>query len=164
MTPYDALVEHVSPHDAELCLHVLAAAGYILERRPQAREEDVREVWEAYLRYHPRARLDARRRRLIATRLREGHTTTILVAAITGNHRSEYHREHGYHDLGLILRNADLIERFSSSPSDRLGRRWVASDEERAYQASEPEVDPVETAEYARRMVEQLRQRFEGVA
>jgi len=158
VTPYDALVEHFSQHDAELALHVLDSAGYVIERRPSVSEEKIREVWQAYLRHHSRARLDTRRRRLIATRLREGFPVAMLVAAIEGNHRSEYHKEHGYHDLGLILRNADLIERFcqvGKTPSERLGRgRWVASAEERAYQAAEPMVDPAETA---RRAQEALR-------
>ena len=158
MTPRQALSEHFTDHDAELCLHVLAAAGFVVERRPSVSEEKIRKVWEAYLRHHSRARLDTRRRRLIATRLREGFPAAMLVAAIEGNHRSEYHKEHGYHDLGLILRNADLIERFcrvGKSPAERLGRgRWVASAEERAYQAAEPIVDPAETA---RRAQEALR-------
>lgn len=172
MTPRDALVCHFSDHDAELALRVLDAAGFVVERKVRAGEEEIREVWQAYLGHHPRAHLDSRRRRLIATRLRDGFAAADLVAAIHGNHRSPWHcganqERKSYHDLGLILRNADTIERFASegSPAERLARgRWEASAEERAYQASEPQVDPAETARRAQEALRRLGHHTQEVA
>lgn len=135
MTPYDALAEHFCAHDVELALRVLDAAGYVIEPRPRAGEEEIREVWQAYLTHHQRAHLDTRRRRLISTRLRDGFTVDQLTAAIHGNHRSPWHcgdnpDGKSYHDLGLILRNADTIERFAAAaggPADVLAKRNLSA-------------------------------------
>ena len=71
----------------------------------------------------PRAKLDPKRRRLIATRMRE-HDEATLIAAIEGCARSDWHmgrdaksEGRANNGLELILRDAAHIERFAEMPS-----------------------------------------------
>jgi hypothetical protein len=88
------------------------------------------QVWQAYERHHPRARLTPDRRKRIQTKLRHYDVDT-LIAAINGNHRDPWccgENADGkeYHDLELILRNGGTIERYASTPLEPA-RRVVGS-------------------------------------
>lgn len=105
---------------------------------PQSESKDspwigeIGKVWDAYLKHHPSAKLTRERRDLIGRRIK-AYPVEVLVAAIEGNHRSPYHCGENpggkkYHDLGLILRDADKIERFAelaTQPIERVGRTVV---------------------------------------
>jgi hypothetical protein len=72
--------------------------------------------WRAIM-HKPRARLDAKRRRLVRRRLDEGYTEAELIAAIDGCSRSAWHQganDDGrkYNDLSLIFRDAGHLEQF----------------------------------------------------
>lgn len=82
------------------------------------RQIEIEAVWAAYTAHHPQARLTRERRSLIGRWLGEYDVVT-LVDAIDGNHQSPYHCGDNpdgkkYHDLGLILRSADKVERFAA--------------------------------------------------
>ena len=62
--------------------------------------------------------LDQKRRRLILSRIRDGHSSEVLQRAIKGCFLSEWHMGKNkykkyYDSLELILRDADHIERFA---------------------------------------------------
>lgn len=106
---------------------------------------DLDRVWAAYVDHHPQAKLTKARRGLIERRLRD-HDADTLIAAVAGNHRSPFHcgeNEGGklYHDLGLILRDADKVEAFAAlaaeQPTDRLARKGKLSPRELAALADE---------------------------
>lgn len=66
---------------------------------------------------HPRAKLDAKRRKKISDRLRDGYTEDDLRKAIEGCKKSPHHmgkNEHGtvYDGLELICRDAEHVDRF----------------------------------------------------
>ena len=72
--------------------------------------------WQTMLK-HPRAKLDANRRRCITNALRLGFSEDELKKAIDGISKSPYHmgdneRKIVYDDLDLIFRNAKYIEKF----------------------------------------------------
>jgi hypothetical protein len=91
-------------------------------RRSTPSLELVDEVWQAYARHHPRARLTTEgkgNRRDIIRRALRSHPPGELVAAIDGIHESEYHVDNGYAaDLGLTLRDADHIEKYAAMASE----------------------------------------------
>lgn len=77
---------------------------------------DVFEHWKTVLN-HPTAKLDDKRRKAISAALRIGYTADQLKAAIDGCSRTPHNmgqndRHTVYDDLGLILRDADHIDRF----------------------------------------------------
>lgn len=91
-------------------------------------------VWAAFEKHHPRAQLTPERRSLIGRRLKQ-FSPELLIAAIEGNHLSPYHNgenpsQQAYHDLGLILRNADTIERFAGFVEQAGGSLEKATQEE----------------------------------
>ena len=66
---------------------------------------------------HPRAKLDASRRRAIAARLKEGYTVEQIKAAIDGCKASDFHQGKNdagaiYDGLTLICRNAEKVDWF----------------------------------------------------
>ncbi len=66
---------------------------------------------------HPRARFDAKRRRKVLNRLKDGYTVEEIKTAIDGNRRSGWHQRGNpgmvlYDDLELICRDAAHLERF----------------------------------------------------
>lgn len=66
---------------------------------------------------HPRAKLDAKRQRLIAKTLEQGYSVTDCQQAILGCRNSPFHQgenPHGqrYDAISLIFRDADHIDRF----------------------------------------------------
>ena len=69
------------------------------------------DVWAWYKRYHPRARLGDKTRRLIAARLKEGSAPDDLKQAVDGYHRSPFHN--GQNDSGGKYLGAGLIFRDS---------------------------------------------------
>jgi hypothetical protein len=100
-------------------------------------QEDVMidEIWAVYRDYHPRAMLSPERRRMIQRRLDEGYPADLLIDAIRGNHtdphcNGENDRTKQYHAIGLILRDADHIERYAElaeaeRPSDPVEKAWA---------------------------------------
>jgi hypothetical protein len=103
--------------------------------------ESVAEVWVAYSRHHPRSVPSDERMALIERRLKD-HSVEDLIDAIEGNHLDSHcngqnvrHRE--YHDLGLILRNADHIERYGAIarngvPQTTARKAWETAQQLRA--------------------------------
>lgn len=105
-------------------------AAVVVDDDPQATDDapptddapatDVaREVFEYWrtVHNHPRAKLDAKRRKLVARRLAEGYTPADLMAAIDGCKLSPHHQgtnDRGtvYDDFGLILRDAAHVDQF----------------------------------------------------
>lgn len=88
--------------------------------------EDVDRVWFAWLdstgKNPKRAKLDAKRKKLIAKALAD-YTVGEVVAAVTGwefspHHRGENERGTKYNDLSLLLRNPENIERFRDLHSE----------------------------------------------
>lgn len=73
---------------------------------------------------HPRAALDAKRRRLIRDRLKSGYSADDLCRAISGYRNSPHHcgqndRATVYDDIGLFLRSAGHVDaglRFAEKP------------------------------------------------
>jgi hypothetical protein len=95
------------------------------KRREGSQDPEVDEVWQHYLKWHPRAVADkpkpgkryGSRLGCIADRLEEGFTVDRLKAAIDGNHYSSFHngkneRRKPYHDITLICRDAQHVEMF----------------------------------------------------
>ena len=88
-----------------------------IDREPSTETVTVFEAWlESTGKSKERTRLDERRRRIIRKAL-ELYPVADLVEAVTGWRYSAFHRgenDHGkvYNDLGLLLRDADHIERF----------------------------------------------------
>lgn len=106
----------------------------------------VAQVWEHYQQWHPHARLDQKRSRVIRDRLADGYTPTQLCEAISGCHgdawyRGDNDRGKAYCDLSLILRDADHVDRFMDlhwrprTPTNESGtsamRRLGLSDDQR---------------------------------
>jgi transposase-like protein len=88
------------------------------------------EFWKSALN-HPRAILDAKRRRLVTARLAEGFTVEQLQAAITGCSRSAFHQGSNdsgavYDDLALICRDAAHVEKFITQGETDNGRQKFA--------------------------------------
>ncbi len=93
-------------------------------------------------------KLDPKRARLIEARLREGYGTDRLRAAISGACATPFNRgenDHGkfYLDLGLILRDAEHIERFEAAAPREVARPTQARD-------TEPLASPEDARRYAR--------------
>ena len=91
------------------------------KRRPPGpdRSEAIDAVWDAYRQLHPRATLSPERRKLIARRLADGFDVATLQRAIEGNHLDPFcsgQNDSGakYHDIKLILRDGDHIERYAA--------------------------------------------------
>ncbi|AHF05410.1 hypothetical protein MARPU_05650 [Marichromatium purpuratum 984] len=86
----------------------------------------VREVfdyWRAAL-DHPRAKLDSKRRRTIAARLKDGYSTEDLKRAVDGCRASPWHcgqnpSRKRYDDIELICRNAVKVEGFQKQVEQR---------------------------------------------
>lgn len=96
-----------------------------IEVPPNPRENEIAEVFEYWqLRLeHPESRLDGKRRKAINRALQLGYTVDQLCAAINGCARSPFHmgdnaRGERFDALGLILRDADHIDRFISNSSN----------------------------------------------
>lgn len=78
--------------------------------------DQVFEHWKTSLN-HPRSILDAKRRRLINERLKEGFSVEDLKLAIDGCKQSPFHqgendRRQVYDDISLICRDASKVEQF----------------------------------------------------
>lgn len=100
----------------------LKAPSQKLEESLDASTEfQVWEHWRTVLK-HPRARLDEKRRKLIALRLKD-YSVEELQAAIAGCAKSPHHmgqndRHQVYDDIELILRDAKHIEMFMDKAAD----------------------------------------------
>ena len=111
---------------------------------------------------HPRARLDAKRRKVIAQALALGYTAAELCQAIQGCALTPHNMGHNdrgtrYDELGLILRDADHIDRFIRnsrepprvlSPQERVealnrraGEEWLAKKKKAAADDQIPGAD-----------------------
>lgn len=85
--------------------------------------EEVFEYWKS-IHGHPRAILDAKRRRLINDRLKEGFTVESLKLAIDGCKASAWHqgendRHQVFDDISLICRDAGKVEQFIGYQSEK---------------------------------------------
>lgn len=79
-------------------------------------DSPVARVFGVYQGYHPRAKLGPKEKALLARALKT-HSEAECVAAIHGNHMSDWHnglneQRKTYHALGLILRDGDHITQF----------------------------------------------------
>lgn len=103
--------------------------------RPGPRSEEIADVFAHYRRYHPKARLGDKERRLIAARLKEGFSVAECCRAIDGIHRSPFHsgdNEAGrkYQSLDLIFRDASKTTQFmemTERPEPELSAKNRAS-------------------------------------
>ena len=88
------------------------------------------EFWRELL-SNPRARLDERRRRLIAARLSDGYSYEDLQLACLGCRASSFHmgdndRGQRYCSIDLICRSAENVDRFmeiAETEAKRLGKK-----------------------------------------
>lgn len=86
-----------------------------------ARRDQVASVfnhWRQVMK-HPRSAMDAKRRKLIESRMKEGYSEEDLKSAIDGCSRSSFHmggndRQQRYDGLDLILRDASHVDNFLS--------------------------------------------------
>lgn len=90
-------------------------------------EESVFDCWRQTL-DHPRAALDAKRKKLIAARLKDGYSVEDLKAAILGCSLSPFHmgendQRQRYDGLDLILRDASKVDQFIGFVQNPLARR-----------------------------------------
>lgn len=102
---------------------------------------DVDRVWQAYQEHHPRSVLTPERRRLIQRRL-AAYPAETLIDAVHGNHRDPYCSGENptgktYHELELILRNADKIEKYAGITATAAPPRLRVAE-------PEPEYVPIE--------------------
>ena len=88
---------------------------------PSARRDQVASVFDHWktVMNHPKSSLDAKRRKLIAGRMKEGYGEDDLKSAINGCSKSAFHmgdneRQQRYDGLDLILRDASHIDKFLS--------------------------------------------------
>lgn len=100
--------------------------------------QEVFGYWQAVM-DHPQARLDTKRRRAIAARLKEGYTVEQLKAAITGCKASAWHqgqndRHQVFDDIELICRDAQRVEAFLTRGTAKTAQQreleaWLNEDE-----------------------------------
>lgn len=116
--------------DRALCLNIETSNGLT----SNAHADDERLVFSAWVGSTGKTRsaLDAKRRRLIRSRLNDGYTVDDLRLAVTGwqfspHHRGENDRGTVYNDLGLILRDADHVDAFLEYARTRSGGGRVTS-------------------------------------
>jgi hypothetical protein len=134
--------------------------------------DDVAKVWEAYRRHHQKAMLAPERRRLIERRLGEGWPVETLIDAIDGNHldphcNGENDRSKQYHGIGLILRDADRIERYAAlaeadRPVDPVDSAWWTFEAWRANRGDAWAIEQLEGT-FPDEIVDAVKRRFEGV-
>jgi hypothetical protein len=104
-----------------------------------ANVHDVFDYWKSKLN-HTRSKLDPKRRKLIATRLKEGYTVADLRKAIIGCSVSQWHmgandRGTKFDSLELILRDATNVDKFigyADNPPKARGRAAHIQDAGRA--------------------------------
>lgn len=105
--------------------------------KPTGREaDDVQAVFECWREAwsHPQAKLDAKRRKLIAMRLRD-YSADTLCAAIRGYRNSLHHTGHNdrhtvYDDIGLLLRDSAHVDaglRFADQKPTRHAKLTAAN-------------------------------------
>ncbi|MBX3267049.1 MAG: conserved phage C-terminal domain-containing protein [Acidobacteria bacterium] len=112
-------------------------------------KEQVQEIFEHWQRVmnHPRSKLDASRRRVIAARLKEGYTVEQIKAAIDGCKASEWHQGGNssgaiYDGLTLICRNAEKLDFFIALNNRKRSRNrepWQSVGRPETFKASTPE-------------------------
>lgn len=86
----------------------------------------IKDIWDWYRRYHPRARLGEKERRAITARLKEGFSPDDLKQAIDGYHRSPFHcgenpKGRTYQSAGLIFRDSDHVTsgiEYATAPAE----------------------------------------------
>ena len=106
---------------------------------------EVFDHWRATM-GHPAAKLDGKRRKRIQAALKLGYSKADLVAAIDGCRSSEWHmganeRDTRYDGLGVVLRDADQIDKFLA-----LQRPAVTSKGVSLSRPSEPTDDAIQEA------------------
>ena len=126
------------------------------EEQPQINTpETLFDHWRIVLGYK-RAKLDEKRRKLIAARLNDGYSFEDLMDAISGCFLSAFHQGENadrrrYDDIGLILRDAEHVDKFVA----------LYDDAQVIFARKQIKLIPVEinasTAETARAKLEQMR-------
>lgn len=106
------------PAAAQTGANVLELDG--TQHRPAIEAENIRAVFDHWCRAmkKPAARLDSKRRSLIARRLADGYTPDELTTAISGCAADSWSmgdndRGKQFNELSLILRDAERIERYT---------------------------------------------------
>lgn len=127
--------EHEQEQDQSVGL-----APSVVRSVPIIPDPEIRQVFEHYLTYHPRAGVDAKLLKLIRDRLSEpGRTVEDLCLAIDGYHVSPHHcgvNDKGtkYQSLGLIFRDAEKVNNGLEYERAR-GRPVLSAREEKSVQA-----------------------------
>lgn len=108
-------------NNAHAPARALALAGVRALACSRVREEPTPEsivfaAWQTST-ARPRAVLDEKRKTLVRKRLQEGYSVEDLCAAVDGWRHSPHHRGENvsgtiYNDLGLLLRDAEHVDRF----------------------------------------------------
>ena len=86
------------------------------EQAVELTHEDVFHHWQAVVN-KPRAKMDVKRRKLISDRLKDGYSYQDMIDAISGCFLSPFHQGENenhqkYDDIGLILRDAERMDKF----------------------------------------------------
>lgn len=136
-------------------------------RRPADQIRDVFEYWREVL-GHGRARLDAVRSRTVRVILEAGYSVDDLKLAIDGCAASAWHRGQNdrgtpYDGLGLILRDAEHVDRFMAL-GEKFHRRTRARLEEQHQRAAPREPKRPMPDEVREKVRELLGQRNGGKA
>ncbi len=120
-------------------------------RKPETSQiAEVFEHWQRVMN-HPRAKLDASRRRVIAARLKEGYTVEQIKAAIDGCKASDFHQGKNdagavYDGLTLICRNAEKLDFFITLNNSKRSRN--REPRQTAGRSAPPPAEPVKVPEF----------------
>lgn len=123
--PADSLI----PHPSSLNLIPESEKTNVALRAHREQVAEVFLFWREMMN-HPRAVLDAKRKKLIEARMKDGYSVADLCKAIRGCAKSAWHMGHNdngtkYDGLDLILRDGGKVDKFvamdDSPPSPQQG-------------------------------------------
>lgn len=103
-----------------------------LSDKPDLKEDVCQKIFEYWkqVHNHPRSKLDAKRRKLVSDRLKDGYSEADLMAAIDGckmspHHQGENDRRTVYDDLELICRDGKHVDMFIKIASTGKEAKWM---------------------------------------
>lgn len=143
LTPSDTYTD-ANPYtntDTLLKSNTILDSNIVEQARPRADNIsksvlEIFEYWQKELN-HPKAILDAKRKKAIQARLREGYSISRLKEAITGVKRSKFHmgdndRNTVFDDIELICRSGASVDKFAEMKEvihERRSKRITIDDE-----------------------------------
>lgn len=125
--------------------------------------EDVGDVFEAHVKYHPREKLTKKKRDLIKNRLRDGYSVDDLCMAILGIHNTPHNlgdndRKTKYLGLHVSMRSEnvdrfietgeEVFERRKKEMQIKKQRRAMQQSREKVFEERTPEQKEKDAAEF----------------